>query len=108
MNNRVKRFYPKTLKEWRNWLKENHKKESKIAVVYYKKHTGKPSLPHKEAMREAICFGWIDTTAKRLDAQRYMVHFVKRNKNSKANIRFNKCFPFPLYKICILRYCIFL
>jgi len=34
-------------------------------------------------MEEAICFGWIDTTIKRLDDERYIINFVKRNNNSK-------------------------
>ena len=34
-------------------------------------------------MEEAICFGWIDTTIKRLDEDTYLRHFSRRNKNSK-------------------------
>ena len=80
---KVKAFYPKNRQEWRNWLEKNHDKEKKVAVIKYKKHTGKPSISHKESMEEAICFGWIDTTLKRLDDERYGVTFVKRNKNSR-------------------------
>lgn len=78
-----KKFYAKTRKEWRAWLKKNHKKESRIALIRYKKHTGKPSPTSREAMEEAICFGWIDTTAKRLDDEKYIINFAKRTKNSK-------------------------
>ncbi len=76
-------FYPKNRKEWRNWLKKNHKKESKIALLIYKKHTGKPYITHKEAMFEAICFGWIDTIIKRIDENTFIRRFVKRTH--KAN-----------------------
>lgn len=34
-------------------------------------------------MREAICFGWIDTTVKRVDENKYLRFFSRRNKNSK-------------------------
>ncbi|MSS75079.1 hypothetical protein EXS73_02610 [Candidatus Pacearchaeota archaeon] len=51
-----------TLQEWRAWLHKNHLTEKKIALISYKKHTGKPSISHQEAMHEAICFDWIDTT----------------------------------------------
>jgi len=76
-------FYARSRKEWREWLRKNNNKEKKISLILYKKHTGKPSLSKKEAMDEAICFGWIDTTIKRMDDERYTQSFVKRNKNSR-------------------------
>jgi len=78
-----KRFHAKSLDEWRKWLEKNHQKETKIALVKYKKHTGKPFFTHKELMDEAICFGWIDTTVKRLDEEKYIIHFSKRGKSSR-------------------------
>lgn len=83
MSNLPKTVYAKTREEWRDWLQKNHEKESKISLIRYKKHTGKPSPTHMDAMKEAISFGWIDTTIKRLDDERYIINFVKRNKNSK-------------------------
>ena len=68
--------------EFRKWLKQNHKKEDKVAVVLYKRHTGKPAPTHNELIREAICYGWIDTTVKRLDENRFTRRFSKRTKNS--------------------------
>ena len=79
----MKTFYAKNTKEWREWLRKNHKKESSIYLIKYRKHTNKPSLTSKEAMVEAICFGWIDTTMKGLDEDRYMQRFCKRTKNSR-------------------------
>jgi uncharacterized protein YdeI (YjbR/CyaY-like superfamily) len=67
--------------EFGKWLKKNHRKESKVAVVLYKRHTGKPAPSHRELMEEAICFGWIDTTIKKLDEDRFIRYFSKRNKN---------------------------
>ena len=66
----VKQIYFPTRDAWRNWLKKNHLSKRKIAVIVYKKHTGKPSPNHKELMEEAICFGWIDTTIKRFDHEK--------------------------------------
>ena len=76
-------IHPKSPAEWRNWLAKNHDKESKVALIKWKKHTGKPTISHQEAMDEAICFGWIDTTIKRLDENRFIRHFAKRTKNSR-------------------------
>ena len=70
-------------REWMNRLERNHKKEERVFLIRYKKHTGKESFNQGEAMNEAICFGWIDTILKRIDDDRYGVTFVKRNKNSR-------------------------
>ena len=83
MINHPKTFYAKTREEWRAWLQKNHERENKISLIRYKKRTGKPSPAHMDAMKEAISFGWIDTTIKRLDNERYIINFAKRNKNSK-------------------------
>ncbi|MBT4469898.1 hypothetical protein HOC62_05915 [Candidatus Woesearchaeota archaeon] len=69
--------------DFRKWLVTNHDKEDKVLVIVYKKHTGKSSPSHRELMEEAICFGWIDTTLKKLDEERYIRTFSRRNKNSK-------------------------
>jgi len=79
----IKEFYAGTRRVWREWLRKNHNKEKKVYLIKYKKHTGKPSLTNKEAMDEAICFGWIDTTVKKLDDEKYRQCFVRRNKNSR-------------------------
>ncbi|MBI5873767.1 MAG: hypothetical protein HZB36_06460 [Candidatus Omnitrophica bacterium] len=44
-------------KDWRNWLINHHDTENEIWLVYYKKETGKPSLPYNDAVDEALCFG---------------------------------------------------
>jgi uncharacterized protein YdeI (YjbR/CyaY-like superfamily) len=69
--------------DFRKWLAKNHEKESKVSVILHKKHTGKESPSHRELMGEAICFGWIDTILNRLDEDRYIRNFSRRNKNSK-------------------------
>ena len=69
--------------DWRVWLFQKHNSESDIWLIYYKKHTAKKSIPYNDAVEEAICFGWIDTTVKRIDDERYMQKFLPRKKNSK-------------------------
>jgi uncharacterized protein YdeI (YjbR/CyaY-like superfamily) len=69
--------------DFRKWLKKNQKKEKIVGVIVHKKHTGKPFPSHRELMEEAICFGWIDTTIKKINEETYMRKFQKRNKNSK-------------------------
>ncbi len=68
--------------EWRAWLKENHAAVSEIWLVYYKKASGKTSLTYKEALDEALCYGWIDSVVRRLDAERYMQKWTPRKTDS--------------------------
>jgi uncharacterized protein YdeI (YjbR/CyaY-like superfamily) len=51
-------------------------------MVYYKKHTGKPSVDYNSSVEEALCYGWIDSTIKKLDNDKYVRKFTPRNKNS--------------------------
>lgn len=69
--------------DFRKWLSNNHDKEKKIGLVIHKKHTGKESPSHRALMEEAICFGWIDTTIRRLDHDKYIRFFCRRSKNSR-------------------------
>lgn len=64
--------------EWRKWLEANHAIASEIWLVYYKKHTGVPSITYAEAVEEALCFGWIDSVQKRLDDEKSAQRFTPR------------------------------
>jgi uncharacterized protein YdeI (YjbR/CyaY-like superfamily) len=78
-----------TRSEWRAWLKRNHKSKTDIWLVYPKKHTGKPRVAYNDAVEEALCFGWIDSTVRTLDADRFALRFSVRNPKSRysqANI----------------------
>ncbi len=76
-------FHANNRAEWRRWLEKNHEKKSRIHLIKYKKHVGNPTVTRMEAMEEAICFGWIDTTIKKLDDKRYSQCFVRRNEKSR-------------------------
>ena len=69
--------------EWRNWLEKNHSNVEEIWLIYYKKHTNKPTITYMESIEEAICFGWIDGIKKRIDDKRYSHRFTPRRKDSK-------------------------
>ena len=82
-NSEIKEVLAKSCEEWRDWLQRNNLKENKVYLIRYKKHTGQPTFNNHEAMRVAICFGWIDTTIKRIDDEKYCQCFVKRTKRSR-------------------------
>ena len=75
-------FYPENRQQWREWLDKNHDIESSIWLIYYKKSSGKPSITYSDAVDEALCFGWIDSKAKSIDAEKYMQFFSVRKPNS--------------------------
>ena len=57
-------------------------KQKAIWLVFYKKHTGKPTISYEDAVQEALCFGWIDSTVRRLDEERYIQLFTPRKTGS--------------------------
>jgi uncharacterized protein YdeI (YjbR/CyaY-like superfamily) len=69
-------------KDWRKWLREHYKTEKDIWLVYYKKETGKPRISYNDAVEEALCFGWIDSTLKSLDEKRSAQRFSPRKPKS--------------------------
>lgn len=73
--------FPKPV-DFRKWLEENHGKSNGISLVFYKKHTGKRTFSYPEALDEALCFGWIDSTLRRLDDEKYCQNFTPRTNIS--------------------------
>ena len=53
--NGIKAFYAATQAEWHNWLMENHEKETSVWLILYKKNAPEASLPHTNAVDEALC-----------------------------------------------------
>jgi len=70
-------------KAWRDWLRKHYKKDREIWLVYYKKATGKARITYNDAVEEALCFGWIDSTVKTLDERRFAQRFSPRKPRSK-------------------------
>ena len=68
--------------DFRKWLIENHQSRKEIWLVRYKKATKKPSIDYMEAVEEAICFGWIDSMEKCMDAERFATRFSPRKPKS--------------------------
>ena len=85
----TKTLYITDRKDWRDWLKKHYKTETEIWLVYPKKATGKPRIEYNDAVEEALCFGWIDSTFKTLDEERTAQRFSPRKPKSsysQANI----------------------
>jgi uncharacterized protein YdeI (YjbR/CyaY-like superfamily) len=78
----LKAYYAKDRKAWRKWLEKNHAKLSGIWLIYYKRSSGKPRLEYNDAVEEALCFGWIDSTIRPINEERYMQRFTPRKPKS--------------------------
>ena len=75
-------LYAANQKDWRKWLKRNYKTEKEIWLVYYKKTSGKPRIEYNDAVEQALCFGWIDSTVRKLDEERFAQKFSPRKPKS--------------------------
>jgi uncharacterized protein YdeI (YjbR/CyaY-like superfamily) len=67
---------------WRRWLERHHASSKGVWLVFHKQHTGVESVPYDEAVREALCFGWIDSLVRRLDDDRFARKFTPRKPGS--------------------------
>jgi len=80
----ISTLYVRDRAAWRAWLEEHHETEQQgIWLVYYKPHTGKPTLEYGESVEEALCFGWVDSLIRKLDEQRYARKFTPRKPDSR-------------------------
>jgi uncharacterized protein YdeI (YjbR/CyaY-like superfamily) len=68
---------------WRKWLERNYNKEKSAWLVIFRKRSGKKCVDYGEAVEEALCFGWIDSTANPRDAESSYRYFARRKTNSK-------------------------
>jgi len=75
-------LYVASREAWRVWLAANHAGAREIWLVSYRKEAGKRSVPYGDAVEEALCFGWIDSTRKGLDDRRYAQRFSPRRPGS--------------------------
>ncbi len=69
-------------KDWRKWLADNFQTANEIWFVFPIKSSGKKSITYNDAVEEALCFGWIDSTIKPLDKEHRIQRFTPRNPKS--------------------------
>jgi uncharacterized protein YdeI (YjbR/CyaY-like superfamily) len=66
---------------WRAWLEANHASATGAWLVTWRKGHG-PVLDYGEAVEEALCFGWVDSTGGRVDDRRTKLYFAPRKARS--------------------------
>ena len=76
--------------EFRRWLTDHAGTASKVVLALYKRRSGRSGITYRQALDEALCFGWIDGVRRGLDPDRYTVRFTPRRRRSvwsRINIR---------------------
>jgi uncharacterized protein YdeI (YjbR/CyaY-like superfamily) len=68
--------------EMRAWLEANHATAPELWVGIYKKDAGKIGITLQEAQDQGMCFGWIDSLARRVDDASWMLRFTPRTPRS--------------------------
>ena len=79
---RVETFYTAERSEWRAWLEEHFETAPEVWFVFPVKRAGEDGLSYNDAVEEALCFGWIDSTNMHLDETHCMRRFTPRRAGS--------------------------
>ncbi|MEL6809991.1 MAG: YdeI/OmpD-associated family protein [Bacteroidota bacterium] len=75
-------YFPRDV-EWREWLDLNHARHpSGVYLIFYKLEVQIPTMRWEEAVRVALCYGWIDSTVKSLGGGKRRQYFCPRNPKS--------------------------
>jgi len=75
-------LYFKNAQEWREWLHDNHDMSQGVYLIFYRVNSTYESMRWEEAVQVAICYGWIDSTVKKLDDERRRQMFTPRKDKS--------------------------
>lgn len=75
-------YCPKNKAEWRTWLESHHDTKDSVWFIFYKKKSPNYNLSWGDSVDEALCFGWIDSTKKTIDDEKYKQYFSRRKVKS--------------------------
>ncbi len=79
-------FHAKTRRQWRAWLQRNHNRERDIWLLFFTKASGKKGISYEDALNEALAFGWIDSSVKKVDADTRAQRFTPRRPGSPVSV----------------------
>lgn len=85
----IESYCPSNQQEWRDWLEQNHQEQQSLWLILYKTNSSKFNLSWSDAVDEALCFGWIDSTRRPIDEEKFMQFFSQRKPKSNWS-RINK------------------
>jgi len=68
--------------QFHDWLDRNHADAGAFWLRIYKKGSNQPTVTYAEALDEALCYGWIDSTKQAYDAESFLQRFSPRKPHS--------------------------
>ena len=74
--------HAETRAEWRAWLAAHHADATGAWLVSWRSGVGRPAVGYEDSVREALCFGWVDSKGKKLDEKQTMLYFAPRRSRS--------------------------
>lgn len=74
---------PRSRAAWRAWLEKHHEREEHVWLIADKRRTGRSAIRLEDAIEEALCFGWIDSTIRRIDDETFARKFSRRRAGSE-------------------------
>ncbi len=80
--NGIPTYYAKTRDEWRAWLDKNGSSAQAVWLIVYRNQSKTPSVHFKEAIVDALCFGWVDSKALPRDDESFYLMCSPRNPKS--------------------------
>ncbi|MFE3291640.1 YdeI family protein [Rhodococcus sp. NPDC059234] len=81
-NANAEHLHPESLDECHAWLRDNHAESAGIWLVFWRKESGNTPLDYDQAVREALCWGWVDGHTRTIDEHRRGMWFTRRGRNS--------------------------
>lgn len=78
----VPEFAPRNAAHWRQWLLKHHESATAVWVVTAKIGSGRRTVTYDELVEEALCFGWIDSKPRTIDADHHALYFARRKPGS--------------------------
>lgn len=75
-------LYFKNAQEWRKWLHENHLSCNGVELIFYRVDSKNESMRWEEAVQVALCYGWIDSTVRKIDEEKRKQTFGPRKDKS--------------------------
>ena len=76
------RVQPDSVQEWREWLAAHHTRPTGVWLVTWRAGSRGPKISYEESVEQALCFGWVDSKGRTLDAERTMLWFAPRRARS--------------------------
>jgi uncharacterized protein YdeI (YjbR/CyaY-like superfamily) len=87
----LKPIFFKSQADFHKWLKKNSEKKTELSIGFYKVSSGKKGITPKEALDEALMFGWIDGVRHSIDEESYKNRYTPRRPRSNwSNINIKR------------------